>query len=248
MKNKCPSCLGELTLKGDHYYCPFCGESFPIAEIEKKPTAESNPNVSNQRVDSSLPPLSGEDIYDMCIKGSVVINCRDLCCTGSGFLLDERGYVITNAHVVTDDDNEDSENIEVVLAGRRYRAEIVCRGQAGAFDVAMLKIDPPTDGTALQIGDSSKVRNGETVYAIGNSLGEGLCITKGIVSDKDRPLNGFHSIMADVATNHGNSGGPLIDADGKVIAICVAGIDGAQGMRYFIPINEIMNAVKKYIK
>ncbi|MBR0348325.1 MAG: trypsin-like peptidase domain-containing protein, partial [Clostridia bacterium] len=104
-------------------------------------------------------------------------------------------------------------------------------------DIAVIRLTKmPGRATPLRFGDSSKVRTGERIYIIGNSLGEGTCITSGIISDNDR--NG--QFMYDSATNGGNSGGPVFDEDGHVIATHVRGkLDGrgikVQGMNGGIP-------------
>lgn len=89
------------------------------------------------------------------------------------------------------------------------------------------------------------VRNGQKLYVIGNALGMGTCITSGIISDKRRMVNGKPRLMTDCAANHGNSGGPVFDEDGRVIGAIVAGIDSAKGMNFAIPADVIEDFLEK---
>src|SRR6476619_3057825 len=144
--------------------------------------------------------------------------------TGSGFLIDTEGHIVTNNHVV-----EDAKRVEVKLGSsdKTYTAEVV--GTDPATDVALLKVDAPADSLhPLALGDSSKVEVGEPVVAIGNPFGLDRTVTSGIVSALQRQIqapNGFsisHVIQTDAAINPGNSGGPLIDAEGRVVGINTA--------------------------
>lgn len=242
---KCKNCFGQLEDKGEKFVCPFCYATYSRFEIEsggKSSKAINKGSVTERRSEE----MNGDQIYDLCIRGSAVISCLDLGCAGSGFLAIDDRIVITNAHVVTSENGTLSNRIMITIAERQYRASVVKCGKATGLDVAFLRVESNIpDARPLTLGDSSTVRNGETVYAIGNSMGDGLCIVKGIVSDNRRQMNGRNYIMCDVATNQGNSGGPLIDTRGRVIAICVSqriGNDyGVAGMRYFIPINDAIS-------
>ena len=141
--------------------------------------------------------------------------------TGSGFLIDTEGHIVTNNHVV-----EGATKVEVKLGSSdtSHEAEVV--GTDPATDVALLKVDVPADQQhPLALGNSSKVQVGDPVVAIGNPFGLDRTVTAGIVSALQRQIqapNGFsisHVIQTDAAINPGNSGGPLIDADGRVIGI-----------------------------
>jgi S1-C subfamily serine protease len=164
--------------------------------------------------------------------------------TGSGFVIDDEGHLLTNNHVV-----EGASDITVKLGAsdRSYPAKIV--GADPATDVALLKIDAPAEDLhPLALGDSSKVEVGDPVVAIGNPFGLDSTVTSGIVSALQRQIeapNGFsisHVIQTDAAINPGNSGGPLIDADGRVIGInsqieTGGGGNGNVGIGFSIPIN-----------
>jgi S1-C subfamily serine protease len=170
--------------------------------------------------------------------------------TGSGFLIDTEGHIITNNHVV-----EESDKVEVKLGSSdtTYDAEVV--GTDPATDVALLKVDAPADSLhPLALGDSSEVEVGEPVVAIGNPFGLDRTVTAGIVSAIQRQIqapNGFsisHVIQTDAAINPGNSGGPLIDSSGRVIGInsqiqTGGGSGGNVGIGFAVPINTAREVV-----
>ena len=171
--------------------------------------------------------------------------------TGSGFLIDTEGHIITNNHVV-----EGADRVEVKLGSsdRTYSAKVV--GTDPATDVALLDVDAPSDQLhPLALGDSSRVQVGEPVVAIGNPFGLDRTVTSGIVSALQRQIqapNGFsisHVIQTDAAINPGNSGGPLIDSDGRVIGINsqiqTGGSNGNVGIGFAVPINTAREVVEQ---
>jgi S1-C subfamily serine protease len=165
--------------------------------------------------------------------------------TGSGFVIDAEGHILTNNHVV-----EGADKIEVKLGASdtEYTAEVV--GADPASDLALLKVDAPAKELhPLTLGDSSKAEVGDPVVAIGNPFGLDRTVTSGIVSALQRQIqapNGFsidNVIQTDAAINPGNSGGPLINAEGEVIGINSqietggSGSEGNVGIGFSIPIN-----------
>jgi S1-C subfamily serine protease len=170
--------------------------------------------------------------------------------TGSGFLIDDEGHIITNNHVV-----EGATKVEVRLGSSdtEHEAEVV--GTDPATDVALLKVDVPADQLhPLSLGNSAQVEVGDSVVAIGNPFGLDRTVTAGIVSALQRQIqapNGFsisHVIQTDAAINPGNSGGPLIDAEGKVIGInsqiqTGGGGEGNVGIGFAVPINTAREVV-----
>jgi len=172
--------------------------------------------------------------------------------TGSGFLIDTEGHVITNSHVV-----EGADQVEVKLGSSEtsYDAEVV--GADPATDVALLKVEAPTGSLhPLSLGDSSKIEVGDPVVAIGNPFGLDRTVTSGIVSALQRQIqapNGFsisHVIQTDAAINPGNSGGPLIDASGSVIGInsqiqTGGTSSGNVGIGFAVPINTAREVVRE---
>ena len=165
--------------------------------------------------------------------------------TGSGFVIDGEGHILTNNHVI-----EGANNIEVKLgeSETEYKAEVV--GADPASDLALLKVDAPAKELhPLTLGDSSQAEVGDPVVAIGNPFGLDRTVTSGIVSALQRQIqapNGFsidNVIQTDAAINPGNSGGPLINAEGEVIGINSqietggSGSEGNVGIGFAIPIN-----------
>lgn len=156
---------------------------------------------------------------------------------GSGFIVDERGYVLTNNHVIAK-----AERIAVTLAdGRMIEGRLV--GTCRSADVAVIKVDAK-DLTWAELGDSDKLRVGQRVFAIGNPFGlaGGPTVTSGVISALNRTIQSREVmfkdlVQTDAAINPGNSGGPLIDTEGKVVAINTAIIPFAQGIGFAIPIN-----------
>jgi serine protease Do len=153
---------------------------------------------------------------------------------GSGFIISNDGYILTNNHVV-----ENTDKILVKISdGKEYEAKIV--GQDEKTDIALIKIKPNHDLPVAEIGDSDSLRVGEWVIAIGNPFGLSQTVTAGIVSAKGRvigagPYDNF--IQTDASINPGNSGGPLFNMQGKVVGINTAIVAQGQGIGFAIPIN-----------
>jgi S1-C subfamily serine protease len=171
--------------------------------------------------------------------------------TGSGFVVDKDGTIITNAHVV---EGADKVQVRFDENGEFIDAEV--KGVDTSTDVAVLKIDPSkvsTGLTPIPLGDSSKLQVGDPVIAIGNPFGYSRTVTTGIVSGLQREIqapNGFtipDVIQTDAAINPGNSGGPLLDANGRVIGINsqirTAGGEGSVGIGFAVPINTAKQAL-----
>jgi len=169
---------------------------------------------------------------------------------GSGFVVSSQGYILTNAHVVSDNGQKAS-SVTVVFKGSGSATTQVKARIAGideTSDVALLKVDATQSPklVVLALGNSSKVQAGEAVVAIGNPLGYDFSVTSGIVSATNRNLespNGSvipNGIQTDAAINEGNSGGPLIDSSGKVIGIneqIASQSGGNQGLGFAVPID-----------
>ena len=173
--------------------------------------------------------------------------------TGSGFIWDDAGHVVTNFHVI-----QGASSATVKLAdGRDYQAALV--GASPAHDIAVLKIGvgfkrPP----AVPVGTSADLKVGQKVFAIGNPFGLDWTLTTGIVSALDRTLSGDasgpaidHLIQTDAAINPGNSGGPLLDSAGRLIGINTAiySPSGASaGIGFAVPVDTVMRVVPQLIK
>jgi S1-C subfamily serine protease len=176
---------------------------------------------------------------------------------GTGFVVDNEGYILTNAHVVNENGQQASSVTVVFNKGgsetQRVKGELV--GVDVGSDVAVIKVDPSAVIlNPLPLGDSSKVTVGEAVVAIGNPLGYDFSITSGIVSATGRSLqapNGQtipNGIQTDAAINQGNSGGPLIDGNGRVIGIneqIASQGGGNDGLGFAVPINTAIRSLEQ---
>ncbi len=166
---------------------------------------------------------------------------------GSGFLISSDGYILTNNHMV-----EEAEKIKVELTdGREYTAKII--GTDPESDVAVIKVDDK-NLPYLEMADSDELEVGEWVLAIGNPLGLSHTVTAGIVSAKGRSGFGLadfeNFIQTDAAINFGNSGGPLINLDSKVVGIntAIVGAGGNIGIGFAIPINMVKNIYDQLVR
>ena len=162
-----------------------------------------------------------------------VVTVQSGTSSGSGFYIGREGYLLTNHHVVAD-----AKFVKIKLAdGRSLVGEVI--RQDKIRDVALVRTDP-VDAPVLSLRDDEPAV-GEEVYALGSPFGDVLSgtLTRGVLSSH-RVLEGTAFLQSDVAVNPGNSGGPLIDAKGRVIGIAQWGIKGAQGINMFIPIGEAL--------
>ena len=169
---------------------------------------------------------------------------------GSGFIIDAKGIVVTNHHVI-----ENAEEIRVILADETsFTAKVL--GQDKKTDIAVLKIEPgDTKLAAVAFGDSDSLRVGDWVLAIGNPFGFGGSVTSGIISSRNRDIGLTRYddfIQTDASINQGNSGGPLFDLNGKVIgintAIIAPGSSGSIGIGFAIPSNSAKRVIDQLIK
>jgi S1-C subfamily serine protease len=165
---------------------------------------------------------------------------------GSGVIISSDGLVLTNAHVVAGADV-----INVHLSdGRTIRADLV--GTAPSHDIALVRLRATNGLTPARLGSSSAMQVGDQVVAIGNALalGDAPTVTSGIVSAKNRTLNDGETtltnlLQTDAAINHGNSGGPLLNAAGEVVGINTAGIPNAENLGFAIEIDAIKPLIQK---
>lgn len=179
--------------------------------------------------------------------------------SGSGVILSEDGYILTNNHVISSADSSsfyqvsDAKSIKVKIYGddTEYSAEII--GTDSQTDLAVLKIDK-TGLTAAELGDSSSVQIGEFVLAIGNPYELDYSVTAGIISALNREMTventTYNVIQADCAINSGNSGGALVNSKGEVIGITTLKLagDGIEGVSFAIPVNETVPIYKELIE
>ena len=235
-----------------------------LPDTETSPPPNSSPNETVDQIDSDWTPPTTESnapvlpgIADVVakVKPSVVaINTEVITYdffnqpstqegAGSGWIIDENGIIVTNNHVV-----EGAESITVTLDdGRIFSVDINTIATDPLADLAILKIDAE-NLPAVSVGDSNKLRVGDWVVAIGNSLGERISATNGIVSALEVSLSVssgqtlYDLVQTDAAINPGNSGGPLVNMAGEVVGITSIKIAtvGVEGMGYAISINTAL--------
>ncbi|MGW8062056.1 S1C family serine protease [Streptomyces ziwulingensis] len=188
--------------------------------------------------------------------------------TGTGFVFDKQGHIVTNNHVVAE--AVDGGKLSATFPnGKKYAAEVV--GHAQGYDVAVIKLEnAPSDLNPLPLGNSDKVAVGDSTIAIGAPFGLSDTVTTGIISAKNRPVASsdgsgsskasyMSALQTDASINPGNSGGPLLDAQGNVIGINSAiqstsnggfgtGQAGSIGLGFAIPVNQAEFVAKQLIK
>ncbi|QQS21587.1 trypsin-like peptidase domain-containing protein [Candidatus Saccharibacteria bacterium] len=173
---------------------------------------------------------------------------------GTGIIVSKDGYILTNKHVISG-----ASKVEIVLSNGTTYSDVRIIGSDPLNDVAFLKVDGVSDLAPAVLGDSSTVRVGQQVVAIGNSLGQyQTTVTSGIISGKGRPVSAASGesgetenltdlLQTDAAINPGNSGGPLLNFSGQVIGINTAVAADAQGIGFAIPINATKGALKSVL-
>jgi len=174
--------------------------------------------------------------------------------TGTGFIFQQDGYIMTNQHVIADADE-----IQVTLQGdgKPYTAKVI--GEREDLDVAILKIEPRDGSTsfpAVKLGDSDQLNIGDMVVAIGNPYGLDQTLTVGVLSAKERPIqiqdgnttrSYEHLLQTDASINPGNSGGPLLNAAGEVVGMNSAGESEAQGIGFAIPTTTMKSVIAQVL-
>ncbi|GAB6167077.1 trypsin-like peptidase domain-containing protein [Thermostilla marina] len=235
----------------------------PTAVLADNATVVSIPQDTTP-VQYSQEELIAISVYDRCNRAVVNIRTRSIepdyfLMTGtisegqgSGVVIDKQGHIVTNYHVVAD-----AREINVILFdGMVYEGKMV--GQDPATDIAVLKIDAPADKLfPLVFGDSTKLRVGQRVFAIGNPFGLERTFTTGVISSLNRTLPAPRRsrvlkqvIQVDAAINPGNSGGPLLDSQGRMIGMntAIASTTGENaGVGFATPINTIARVVPQLI-
>ena len=216
-----------------------------IVEISTTRRVAARAPSPDLEIEELLRRLNPEDIPDLEIEG--LPEQRQRAAVGSGFIISEDGFVITNNHVVVGADE-----IQVTLNDRRvFDAKVI--GLDEPSDLAVLKLDA-TDLPHVAFGNSDALRVGEWVLAIGSPFGLEFSAAAGIVSAKGRSVPGRSSynymafIQTDVAINQGNSGGPLFNLDGEVIGInsqILSSTGGSNGISFSIPSNVAINVINQ---
>ena len=170
-----------------------------------------------------------------------VVTIRTNVAQGTGFIIDDRGYIVTNAHVL-----EGASQVNAITYDKQnIQAEFI--GYDAEYDVALLKISGSY--SELELANSNDIQTGEKVIAIGNPLGLQFSVSEGIVSAVHREFNGMDAyIQTDAALNPGNSGGPLINKQGEVIGINNFKVSGGESLGFALESNYLRDVVNEISK
>ena len=254
--------VSEIPAKNDENI-GFTQEASAEPTVASVPETASVPNAGDISVELNQAPeaiqnipqaggLSLQEIYAKNINSVVSIVCNGGASTGTGVVLSENGYIVTNAHVV-----EDATAVEVLFTDKRTLSASPV-GLDTISDLAVLKVEA-TDLTAAEFGDSSNLQVGDAVVAIGDPLGVALrgTMTDGIVSAINRDITTegrtMTLIQTNAALNSGNSGGPLLNCYGQVIGINTMKIgdymnaNGVEGLGFAIPSTTVKEIVDQLI-
>lgn len=212
----------------------------------------------------ALPELSAEEIYETACASTVGVTIPGYAqnifgqpspssVTGSGIVLDEDGYILTNYHVIDPAYSQGLPIRVITYEGEEYDASVV--GVETDSDLAVLQIEAPGLVPA-RLGDSDGLRVGQTIYAVGNPLGElTYTMTSGIVSALNRRVTTDENITVnmfqiDAAVNNGNSGGPVFDVYGQVIGVVTAkySLGGLEGLGFAIPIGDACDIARDLVE
>jgi putative serine protease PepD len=222
--------------------------------------APSNPESLSPRADGSIASIAQTVLPSVV---SLEVSGSGQAGSGSGFIVSQDGYILTNNHVI--EAAADSGSIEVVLQdGTRLTGDLI--GRNADYDLAVVKVDKG-GLTPLAVGDSGSVKVGDQAIAIGSPLGLEGTVTSGIVSSLDRPVTAggsdgsetsfINAIQTDAPINPGNSGGPLVNSEGQVIGVNSAiaslntgadGQAGSIGLGFAIPINTANRIAQEIIQ
>ena len=217
------------------------------------------PGVTRTPVPPAPPSANTVEVAKRVLPGTVMIQVGRG--TGSGFLIDREGRIVTNNHVVAD--AAGGSRIRIVFSdGRRQNAVLV--GRSPSYDIAVIKVNAAESLNPVELGDSDHIQVGDPVIAVGSPLGLPGTVTQGIISARNRPVmvaeNAaadsptayINAIQTDASINPGNSGGPLVDAGGRAIGVNSAILTFAAsrniGLGFAIPINQVATIADLLIK
>jgi S1-C subfamily serine protease len=218
------------------------------ARVEELEAAVKEEKERNESTIANTIESSVRIFVDKGIKTEMGVGRPDQV-LGTGVIIDERGYIITNYHIIESsvDPRYEGYSRVYVIPGKdesiRYVAKIV--GYDSIFDLALLKIEKNLP-TLIRLGDSDTLQQGQKVVAIGNPVGLTNTVTSGIISSVDRPFFQIGNIIQiDAALNPGNSGGALIDGEGYLVGIAFAGLEEFQNLNFVIPSNLLLSILFK---
>ncbi|MFE6520150.1 S1C family serine protease [Streptomyces sp. NPDC057794] len=246
------------------------GLGYTLAKNNDDSTGSTTVSASTSGGDVKRDPGTVAGVAAKALPSTVTIEAESTSGeggTGTGFVFDKQGHIVTNNHVVAD--AVDGGKVTATFPdGKKYDAQVV--GNAQGYDVAVIKLkDAPGDLKPLTLGDSDKVAVGDATIAIGAPFGLSDTVTTGVISAKNRPVASsdgsgsqasyMSALQTDASINPGNSGGPLLDAQGNVIGINSAiqstgnggfgtGQSGSIGLGFAIPINQAEYVAQELIR
>ncbi len=217
---------------------------------------DGNLRLTDEEIDTSkiVAKVSPSVVSIITTQGSYLTRTQQGA--GTGIIISPDGYILTNNHVV-----DDADSVRIITSDGSQYAGVSIVGSDPLNDIAFLKIKDAKNLPAAELGNSSTVKVGQKVIAIGNSLGRYQnSVTSGIISGKGRPVSASSDdrktkveeltdlLQTDAAVNLGNSGGPLINLSGQVIGINTATVSDAQSMGFAIPINAAKGMSKSVLQ
>lgn len=242
---KCPSCGStELILINEEtkqYKCHACLKVFSMSEKPSSQVGDLN----------GIPNPKRKIFFDKLMEKTVELHAyfeKDVF-AGTGFFI-SKDYLLTNAHVVLKGSGEHAmSEVAIQITGNNYGKtkqfifDLVSADNK--LDIAVLKLQ---EGTNEFVSFSQNIFNGEQVFAIGNSRGEGLCIVEGIVSDISRTIDSNQLFMTSAIVTNGNSGCPVFSSDGLLLGMITEGSKLSVAMNYAIPSSVLLDYIKKVEK
>ena len=209
-----------------------------IEEIEQQSNIRLT-ELKDELKDIKIKSIDFSAIVDDVLQS--VVSVKTNVGQGSGAIIDRKGYIVTNVHVISGASSVKA----TTYSGKTYDANTLVGYDSNA-DIAVLKINAP-DLRALAFGDSDDVKVGEKVIAAGNPAGLAFTVTEGIVSAFRTGSNGYRYIQTDVPINPGNSGGPLVNIKGEIIGINNFKVGGFEGLGFAISSNDARSVVNRII-
>ncbi|MCZ6698290.1 MAG: trypsin-like peptidase domain-containing protein [Planctomycetota bacterium] len=248
---------GSILKQNDEFV--FVDMGFTVMEVPRSRIGEIREDSSSE-TEAAGAEIKTEDLYftrDLPVAGieglsvrfgEAVVMVRSPGGLGSGFIIDERGYVVTNFHVI-----EGETKITIVIfrkVGDAFQRDKIDKVKIVAvnpfFDLALLKMEPPEGMkfNKVYLDTSESLRDGDTVFAIGNPLGLERTLSQGIVSKRNRTEGGLAYIQTTAQINPGNSGGPLFNNRGQVIGVTNMKITFGEGLGFAIPVRHVIEFLK----
>lgn len=251
MQEICPVCgsknLKIIDEKAKKYICLSCDETFTL---EKKPVVkEVKHTVVEKQIEKVVNEnYSAKDVYNKNIDSIMEVTATfgEDESSGTGFFVSPNGYMITNAHIVIN-----VKNGKPVLCDEVS----VCKSRSTDFlDAEIVYLDSKNDLALLKILAKNKyncvsfanrdVSIGDKIFAIGNSLGDGLNLLDGIVGDINRKFKATTAFLFNALVTHGCSGGPVFNVEGEVCGVTVGGANIAAGMNFALPVSTVLDFIK----